>query len=73
MPKATKEYNLQTENPQLAKEWHPQKNNDLTPSDVTPNSHKKVWWVCIRKHEWPARIKDRNNGTGCPICYRQRK
>ena len=34
MSKATKEYNLQKANPELAKEWHPFRNGDLTPKDV---------------------------------------
>ncbi len=28
--------------PELAKEWHPTKNDD-TPYDVTFGSHKKMW------------------------------
>ena len=30
--------------PHLVKEWHPTKNGDLTPKDVTYGSNKKVWW-----------------------------
>jgi hypothetical protein len=35
------------------------KNGDLTPEDVTPGSHKKVWWVCEKGHEWQARMSVR--------------
>ena len=64
-----KGYNdLQTINPTLAKEWNYEKNNRLTPTDVSPNSHIKVWWKCIKGHEWQASIKNRYNGTGCPYC-----
>lgn len=59
---------LQTVNPSLAKEWNYDKNNGLTPMDVTPNSHKKVWWKCQNGHEWQAIIKNRNNGRGCRLC-----
>ena len=61
---------LATKNPQLASEWHPTKNNGLTPYDVTYGSHKEVWWKCSKnpKHEWPASVKSRNNGSGCPYC-----
>lgn len=60
---------LATKNPILAKEWHPTKNNGLTPSEVAPNSHKKVWWLCSAYgHEWEAEIKSRNQGNGCPEC-----
>ena len=63
-------------NPQLAKEWNYQKNGELTPRDVTIDSHIKVWWLCpyddpkTGKHfdfEWEALISSRNSGVGCPI------
>ena len=59
---------LATINPDLAKEWHPTKNGDLTPSDVTSSSGKKVWWKCSFGHEWEAQIYNRNAGRGCPEC-----
>ena len=59
---------LQTVNPTLAKEWNYEKNNGLSPSEVTPNSNKKVWWKCSQGHEWQASICNRNKGRGCPIC-----
>ena len=57
-------------NPELAKQWHPTKNGDLTPFDFTNNSGAKVWWKCEKgnDHEWEATIGDRSTGTGCPIC-----
>lgn len=60
---------LETINPALAVQWHPTKNGDLKPSDVTAGSGKKVWWLCEKGHEWEARIADRNRGSGCPYCY----
>ena len=59
---------LQTINPHLAEEWNYEKNNGLTPTDVMPNSGKKIWWKCCEGHEWQAKIQSRNNGSGCPIC-----
>jgi translation initiation factor IF-1 len=59
-------------NPELAKEWHPTKNGELTPDLVTPNSHQKVWWICANGHEWEAVIANRNRGRGCPVCYRNK-
>ncbi|MBE6565331.1 MAG: hypothetical protein E7655_08675 [Ruminococcaceae bacterium] len=71
--KVLKGYNdLQTVNPALEKEWNYEKNNGLTPTDVMPNSNKKVWWKCSNGHEWQAVIKDRNKGRGCPICAKER-
>ena len=67
------ENDLQTVNPALAKEWHYEKNNGLTPSDVMPNSNKKVWWKCSQGHEWQASICNRNKGRGCPICRKNSK
>jgi len=60
---------LQTVNPTLAKEWNFEKNNGLKPTDVMPNSDKKVWWVCSKGHEWQASIGSRNRGNGCPVCH----
>lgn len=61
-------------NPQLAKQWHPSRNGNLTSGDVTPNSGKKVWWKCPKgdDHEWRAVIANRNKGIGCPICSNQK-
>ncbi len=59
---------LATTNPELAAEWHPTKNGDLFPSQITKSSPKKVWWRCAEGHEWQARIVIRNKGVGCPYC-----
>ena len=59
--------------PNLTKEWYFKLNKDLTPSDVTPGMHRKVWWKCINnpEHIWEANISNRarkNNPRGCPYC-----
>lgn len=60
---------LQTVLPEVAKEWHPTKNADLTPLDVSVGSNKEVWWECSNcSHEWKAVVSSRSNGRGCPIC-----
>lgn len=33
---------LAIKNPNLAKEWHPAKNGELTPNDITAGSEKRV-------------------------------
>lgn len=59
--------------PDLAKEWHPTKNGDLKPSDLSRKNGRKVWWICQYGHEWQATPKDRaNDNTGCPICKSRR-
>lgn len=65
---ATKERNLAILNPDLAREWHPVKNGTLKPNDVTPRSHRVVWWLCKEGHEWKAIINNRFRGNGCPFC-----
>ena len=59
---------LATNNPELARQWHPTKNGDLTPADVVPGTRRKVWWVCDKGHEWRAAVSARVNGSGCPVC-----
>ncbi len=72
MPKkASPTYNLKVSNPKLAKEWHPTKNGDLKPTDVTHGSHRKVWWKCPKgdDHEWQAKIVNRAYlNRNCPFC-----
>ena len=45
---------LAARRPRLAAEWHPTKNGNLQPSDVTPGMGKRVWWRCSADpdHEW---------------------
>lgn len=59
---------LVTVEPDIAATWHPVKNGDLTPDQVTRGSHKKVWRICEHGHEWEASIFNRTKGRGCPVC-----
>ena len=52
----------------LSEEWHPQKNGNLLLKDLSPKSHKKVWWICCKGHEWQTVLAYRANGSGCPYC-----
>ena len=63
--------------PELAAEWHPTKNGDLTPDDISFGSATKVWWQrnCVvgePPHEWTTspnqRTRDPNNIGGCAVC-----
>lgn len=68
--KIIKGYNdLKTCNFKLAKDWNFKRNGKLKPTQVSPNSNKKVWWKCSEGHEWIASINDRSRGNGCPFCY----
>ena len=53
----------------IEREWHPTKNGDLTFSDITAGSNRKVWWLCELGHVWEATVFSRaRRGTGCPYC-----
>ena len=67
------ETDLQTLNPNLAKEWNYEKNDGLTPENIMPNSGQKVWWKCNKGHEWKATVSNRNIGRGCPVCSSERR
>jgi hypothetical protein len=68
--KVTRSNSLGTVNPKLAKDWHPSKNGTLTPYNVLPSANIKVWWKCPKgdDHEWQAKLNNRANGKGCPVC-----
>lgn len=69
--------------PALVEEWHPVKNGNLTPQQISAHSHYKAWWIrqfdvpndqqveSIRgKHfdfEWQATVANRSYGTNCPF------
>ena len=67
------ETDLLTVNPDLAKEWHPTKNKQLTPQNFSAGSEKKVWWLGKCGHEWEATIINRANGAQCPICAKEQQ
>ena len=61
--------------PDIAAEWHPTLNEDLTPADVAAFSGKKVWWQCsrVQSHVWDAVISNRTRQQqGCPMCSGKR-
>jgi hypothetical protein len=43
---------LKTKDPEISNQWHPARNGNLTPKDVTPGSNLKIWWQCEKGHEW---------------------
>lgn len=65
---------LATKRPELVKEWHPIKNGNLTPYNVTEGCNKEVWWQCSKnpEHEWKSvissRTRDKAKTTNCPYC-----
>ena len=64
---------LTTNYPHLEPEWHPIRNGDLMPDDITVASGRKVWWVCGKGHEYEAAVASRTQvGSGCPYCAGKR-
>lgn len=62
--------------PEVAKEWHPTKNEGVTPQEIAHSTQKKYWWMCSinPEHEWQATPQNRGvNGSGCPVCHRERQ
>ncbi|MHA1973430.1 MAG: zinc-ribbon domain-containing protein [Candidatus Hodarchaeales archaeon] len=58
--------------PEIAKQWHPTKNGNLTPELIVAGSNKKYWWLCPNNadHEWQTTASSRTGKrkTGCPYC-----
>lgn len=69
---ATPDYNLVTEFPEIAAQWHPTKNDKSLPEEYFPSTLKKVWWKCSKgpDHEWRSSISTRTGKrkAGCPYC-----
>lgn len=60
--------------PNLVDFWHPTKNGDLTPDDVTSGSGLKVWWKCPKTcpygcpHDYKQIIRSKIISNDCPYC-----
>lgn len=66
---------LQDRHPDIAREWHPTRNDARDPRNVTHASGFQAWWKCSRSacgHEWRTAVANRTSGkrTGCPVCSR---
>ena len=61
---------LATTHPKILVYWHPTKNSEISPTQITAGSHKELWWLGTCGHEWKSRVRtDRFlAGKGCPIC-----
>jgi hypothetical protein len=61
--------------PEVAAQWHPTRNGELTPDQVGAGSGRRCWWRCQvgTDHEWETRAVERTTyGTKCPFCAGQR-
>jgi hypothetical protein len=63
---------LATRFPEIAAQWHPTRNGDLTPAEVIGTSSTvRAWWICDQgpDHVWATQVHQRTVvGTNCPCC-----
>lgn len=61
---------LGTTHPAIAAEWHPTKNGEKTPQQVTFGSEEPIYWLCPKGHDYPAPVHNRTGSkkAGCPYC-----
>jgi hypothetical protein len=71
--RVTAERSLAVRHPELLAELHPTRNDRLDPWSLAASSNAKVWWRCRDGHEWAAVVSSRSGGSGCPVCYQQRR
>ena len=63
------ENDLASAYPDIAAQWHPERNGALLPTHVTPYSNRSVWWLCELGHEYRAAIAGRTHmRSSCPYC-----
>ena len=73
-------YHIRRENslfikaPEIAAEWHPDKNGGIRPDMVPYGSNEKYWWRCPKcQYEWATTVADRACANkGCPRCAAER-
>jgi len=63
------ENDLASRFPDLAAQWHGEKNGALTPQAVGAYSNRQVWWTCEQGHAYRSTVAHRTRmGSGCPYC-----
>ena len=65
---------LQAKFPEIAKQFHPTKNGNLQPNQITAFSAERIWWLCPNKcdmgcpHEYQMIVSNKTrHGQGCPF------
>jgi len=70
-----KSHSLKITHPKIARQWHPTKNGQLTPEEITAAYKEKVWWMCRKgtDHEWLTTPYNRTrDDSSCPFCVNRR-
>lgn len=69
MPETVTQYCLRYGKEDLLRQWHPEKNGEWYPDNVSYGSQKMIWWRCNQGHEWQSPPYSRvSRNTGCPYC-----
>ncbi|MBF0341458.1 MAG: MucR family transcriptional regulator [Magnetococcales bacterium] len=55
--------------PELARQWHPDKNGARSSDDISQGSSRKIWWLCPCGHEWFSTVRNRLRNGKCPMCH----
>ena len=72
--KMVKENSLESQYPELAKQWDIDANKGITPNMVASGSKRTVFWRCSENHLYSAPINERvryhkqGKSFGCPYC-----
>ena len=59
-------------NPNLKKEWI-LKLNIYSVAEVSASTNDKFYWKCKNNHVYLARVNNKVNGSGCPICHKDKR
>lgn len=60
---------LESQYPNLAKEWDFERNYPITPDNITYGSNRIAWWICPNGHHYTcATVYRTGRNQGCQIC-----
>jgi len=61
---------LTTTHPEIAAEWHPNKNGGILPTQVSKGHTRKIWFICPKcNNSYETYIGNKVKGFGkCPFC-----
>lgn len=63
------ENDLASKFPEIAAQWHPTMNGELTPEKIAPYSNQYAWWLCEKEHSYRTVVKHRTAlSSACPYC-----
>lgn len=59
---------LQSQRPDVLKDWDYDLNGDLSPDSISVGSEKRIWWKCKNGHSYQLSAGQKTHGQGCPLC-----